>query len=186
MNGAARISRLLDLNDPREIEAFEHGFFNGFEAATHNRLVRWLWDWDHEARRLRTRVPYADQKIWALHDSAGALTSAIAVNVALRSLQAAAYDFVIPTALTTDGKTGGICEFLTFFAVGEHEFAQKRRLWRELFDDLRAAGFRHAVATTSPKVLPIYRWMGAQIAGEVQLEGEIRFFLHFDLGRTCR
>jgi hypothetical protein len=186
MNDAARVTRLLDLNDPREVEAFERGFYAGFEEATHNRLVRWLWDWDHEARRLRTRIPYADQRIWALHDSEGALTSAIAVNVALRSLQAAAYAFAVPAALAADGETGRVCEFLTFFATGEHDFGRKRRLWRELFDDLRATGFSHAVATTSPKILPVYRWMGATVVGEVRIEGEMRLFLHFDLRRTAR
>jgi hypothetical protein len=186
MNNAARVTRLLDLNDPREIEAFERGFYAGFEEATHNRLVRWLWDWDHEAHRLRTRIPYADQRIWALHDREGALTSAIAVNVALRSLQAAAYGFAVPAVLSAAGETGQVCEFLTFFATGEHDFARKRRLWRELFEDLRATGFRHAVATTSPKVLPIYQWMGAAVIEEVRVDAETRLFLHFDLSRTAR
>ncbi|MCX6951028.1 MAG: hypothetical protein NTV51_02400, partial [Verrucomicrobia bacterium] len=175
-----RATRLLDLGDPAEIERFERAFYAGFSLATHNRLVRWLWDWDDGAQRLRTRLPYAEQKIWGLTGADGALTGAIAVNTALRSLQGAAYGFAVPAGL----EAGRVCEFLTLFVVSNFSLANKHALWTELYADLRAAGFTHAVATTSPKILPLYRWAGAEVIAEATLEGEVRYFLLFDLART--
>lgn len=176
----SRATRVLDLGDPAEIGCFERGFYEGFSQATHNRLVRWLWEWDDAARRLRTRIPYAEQKIWGLTDPAGTLTGAIAVNTALRTLQGAAYGFAVPGELST----GRVCEFLTLFVVRNFSLTNKHALWTELFHDLRAEGFTHAVATTSPKILPLYRWAGARVIGEAAIEGEVRLFLQFDLAHT--
>lgn len=179
--GRPRATRLLDLGEAAEIARFERGFYAAFSHATHNRLVRWLWDWDHEAHRLRTRLPYAEQRIWVMGGPEGALNAAIAVNVALRTLQGAAYGFAVPAGLAT----GKVCEFLTFFSVADFSLSGKHALWTELFDDLRAEGFTHALATTSPKILPMYRRMGVQVIGETTLEGEVRYFLQFDLARTA-
>lgn len=176
-----RATRLLATDNAEEIARFERGFYTAFSHATHNRLVRWLWDWDHDAHRLRTRIPYAEQRIWVLTDSAGELTAAIAVNTALHTLQGAAYGFAVPPNLGP----GRVCEFLTFFSVGDASLSRKHTLWTELFDDLRTAGFTRALATTSPKILPMYRRMGVEVIGEATLEGEARYFLQFDLTRTA-
>lgn len=56
--------RCMDCSDPEDIAGFEQGFYLGFEESTHNRIIRWLWIWDEQAHRLRTRVPYEDQRIW--------------------------------------------------------------------------------------------------------------------------
>ncbi len=183
---APRATRNLDCRDPAEIEAFERAFYAGFEAVTHNRLVQWLWDWDHARRRLRTRIPYADQRIWVLDHPRREVRAAIAVNVRLHQLQGAAFGFAVPGELREAAAAGQVCEFLAFFADGEPSLARKLPLWREMFRDLSAAGFTHALATTAPRLLPLYRWIDARVIQEAQLEGETRYFLLFDLSRTRR
>lgn len=183
--GRERGTRLLACEDAAEVAAFERAFYQGFERATHNRLVRWLWDWDDAGRRLRTRIPYADQRIWMVPAEGGAVGAAIAVNVRLQTLQANAYGFTVPANLSEAAKAGKVCEFLTFFVVGDHSLTSKYTLWTEMFDDLRAAGLTHALATTAPKVLPMYRRMGVEVIGEAAIEGEVRYFLRFDLERTA-
>ena len=175
-----RQTRLLNRDDPAEIAAYERAFYTGFERAKHNRLVRWLWEWDDDARRLRTRISYAEQAIWVLPDAAGGVDAAIAVNVTLRTLQAAGYGFAAPPV------AGRTCEFLTFFTVGNFSLTGKYPLWKEMFADLHAQGFAVALATTAPRVLPLYRWMGAEEIGRREIEGEVRHFLRFDLTRTWR
>lgn len=180
-----RWTRLLAVADEGEVAAFEHAFHQAFQKATHNRLVRWLWEWDDAEQRLRTRIPYADQRVWMIPAPDGSPGAAIAVNVRLRTLQAAAYGFATPAELADAANEGRVCEFLTFFVVGDHSLTSKHALWTEMFDDLRAAGFTHALATTAPKVLPMYRRMGVQVIGEAEIEGEVRYFLRFDLRRTA-
>lgn len=181
-----RILRRLDLSDAEQIVEFERLFYAGFERANHNRLVRQLWEWDHADGRLRTRIPYVEQQIWGMQSEEGMLTGGVAVNVALRTLQAAAYGFSLAPVLAAAGERGQICEFLALFSVHEPSFSRMSALWKELFDDLRGEGFTHAVATTSPKILPMYRWAGATCLGEVQIGEEKRIFLLFDLLRTQR
>jgi len=174
-----RRTRLLDRANPDEIVAYERAFYTGFEKAAHNRLVRWLWAWDDAARRLGTRIPYAEQDIWVLPDAADDVDAAIAVNLELRTLQAAAYGFEVPAL----GPGARFCEFLTFFTVGNFSLVGKFPLWTEMFADLHARGYTHALATTSPKILCLYRWMGAQEIGRKEIEGEVRHLLLFDLAR---
>lgn len=185
-NHPARATRPLDLRDPDEVKAFERAFYSGFQQATHNRIVHWLWDWDHDTRRLRTRIPYDHQQIWTLRTESHAIWAAIAVNTRLQTLQSAAFGFSLPPALQEAAAQRQVCEFLTIFAVGERSLARKLPLWREVFAELQEAGFRHAVATTAPKMFPLYRWIDVEVIEEKQIEGETRLFLQFDLTRTTR
>ena len=186
MTPPERATRRLDLSSPANRERFERAFYAGFEHITHNRIVRWLWDWDHDARRLRTRIPYSDQQIWSLHTADNDLWAAIAANTRLQQLQSAAFGFAVPPDLAEDARAGRVCEFLTIFAVGEKSLPRKLPLWREVFSDLRRDGFTHALATTAPKMLPLYRWIEGTVIGERQIDGETRLFLIFDLQRTRR
>jgi hypothetical protein len=186
MTTTTRLTRMLDPTDPVLVAAYERAFFQAFARATHNRLVRWLWEWDDAAGRLRTRIPYSHQLLWGICTAAGDVTDAIAVNVAMVELQSAAYGFAVPESLVAEVRAGRVCEFLTFFAVGPHALEGKLGLWRELFDDLRGLGFTHALGTCSPVVLPLYRWMGATQIGSAEIEQEKRIFLQFDLTRTHR
>ena len=174
--------RLLDLGNAAELEQFEQAFFRGFRQSIHNQLIRWLWEWDEPRQRLRTRVPYEDQKIW-VGGSGDNLAVGIAVNVRLALLQSAAFGFSIPDSLS---KGGRICEFLAFFSMGDHSLANGHAIWTDVFRALQGFGYCEAVATAAPKVLPLYRHMGATILDEREVEGEKRFFLRFELMRTAR
>ena len=179
-----RVSQLLDVSDPAEQVEYERAFFVGFQRATHNRLVRQLWEWDDAAGRLRTRIPYSDQRIWVLRSPDRTIEAAIAVNTTMRELQAAAYGFSMPEQLTMACAQRAVCEFLTFFAVREHGLARKQRWWAEIFDDLRKLGYTHGLATCSPKVFAVYAWMGAKRIGHTKIGSEERYFLLFDLKET--
>lgn len=178
MSGGRR-TRLLDRGNPDEVAAYERAFYLGFEKAVHNRLVRRLWEWDDAARRLRTRIPYAEQEIWVMPDAAGGVDAAIAVNLEMRTLQAAGFGFDIPAL----GPGARFCEFLTLFTVGNRSLTGKFPLWTEVFADLHARGYTHALATTAPKLLRLYLWIGGKELGRKEIEGEVRHLMLFDLAR---
>jgi hypothetical protein len=71
----------LDASNPAQVAEYEHHFYQAFAALTDNTLVRLIWDWDDQARRLRARIPYADQVIYCLRDDQGRLAAAMAVNL---------------------------------------------------------------------------------------------------------
>ncbi len=171
---------LIDCSVDAVRESYERAFYEAFAPLTQNRLIRTLWIWDNEARRLRTRVAYDEQWIYALTAPDGTVCSALAVNTCRRELQSGAFGFALPEG----AGAAGVCEFLTFFAVEEHVLSRKFILWDACFLDLRAKGFHRAYATTAAKVLPVYRWLGAEVVAETEVQGEARYFLRFNLERS--
>jgi hypothetical protein len=174
--------RCMDCSDPEDIAGFEQGFYLGFEESTHNKIIRWLWIWDEQAHRLRTRVPYEDQTIW-ISASGSPPDTGIAVNTRMALLQSSAFGFSLPDTLSGSGNT---CEFLTAFSTGDRSIGHFHKAWNEVFHTLQALGFRNAVATCARKILPLYRRMGAVILEERLIEEQVRYFLGFELFRTAR
>ena len=166
---------LLDTSDPAAVREYEAAFYNSFAKVVTNRLVKKLWDWDHEAGRLRTRVPYESQLICALRDPSGALHSAMAFNVALREFQAAAYGFAVP-----DG-TMGAFEVLPFFAVAAETLEVRANFWARCVALLSACGYHAGYATTARRPLSMYQRVGWRVLEEREIESEKRYFLHYSI-----
>jgi hypothetical protein len=167
---------LLDPSLPIEREEYERAFYTAFQRAVGNRLIRQLWQWDEAAGRLATRIAYEEQIIYTLrNDASGAIRIALAVNHVLRSFQSAAYGFSPPA------DPQGCCEMLTVFTVGEYRLPTTLSFWRATFADLCARGYHTAYATTAPRVLGFYLRKGARVIDEREIDGEMRYFLSFDL-----
>ena len=164
---------LLNSSDSAAVEEYEAAFYQSFSKVTTNRLVQKLWLWDHQAGRLKTRIPYQDQLICALRDQAGRLLSAMAFNVELRQFQAASYGFAAPPAPTRS------FEVLTFFAPIAQTLEVCANFWSSCLALLRGRGLTTGYATTARRPLPMYRRAGWQILQEQEIESEMRYFLHY-------
>ena len=175
----------LDASDPLVIERFERAFYQGFAHLTHNRLIRSLWIWDTEQGRLRTRIPYADQALWGRF-TGERFDGGVSVNLRPAVLQSAAFGFAVPPELEPAAAEGRVCEFMACFVIEDNSLSGAFALWNGLFEALRDAGFTHALATTAPKILPLYRRIGGIVIAEASIEGEVRYFLRFDLAHTTR
>jgi len=167
---------LLDAGDAAAVAAYETGFYKAFSAVTGNRLIRWLWQWDDDAQRLATRIPYDDQIVYLQRTSDGEVCAALAVNTALRQCQAGAFGFAMP-------EDKGLCEFLTVFVNDGHDLRARYAFWADCFADLRHRGLLAGYATTARRPLGLYRRLGADVVDTATIEGEERFFLRFSLGR---
>jgi hypothetical protein len=182
--GAAmpRATKDLDWSDAALVASLEAEAYEAFGGGRQSALLRGLWIWDDEAKRVRTRVPDEDQRAWIEVD-AGRVHTAILVNVRLAVLQSAAYGFAVPETLD-DGRS--LCEFTLVFSREEHSLGHFHAAWDEAFGDLRSAGFGDGLATCARRLLPLYRRMGAKVLAEAEIAGEQRYFLHFELTRTSR
>jgi hypothetical protein len=168
---------MLDVTDPAAVDQYERAFFTAFQRATRNRLVRNLWRWDEENRRLATRVPYDEQLVWVLRDRAGAVESGMAFNIAMQQLQSAAFGFAPPVPAV------GAFEVLTFFSVTNRDFRCKLEFWSRGAKHARARGFHTAYATTAQRPLRSYLRIGWELQAETEVESERRYFLRYDLDR---
>jgi len=180
--GADRATRELDWSDAALVASLESEAYEAFGGGQQSALLRGLWIWDDDAKRVRTRVPVEDQRAWIEAES-GRVHTAILVNLRLAVLQSAAYGFAVPETLD-DGRP--LCEFTLVFSREEHSLGHFHAAWDEAFGDLRAAGFGDGLATCARRLLPLYRRMGAKVLAEAEISGEQRYFLHFELARTSR
>lgn len=165
----------LDPSDAAVRLNYEQGFFTSFERVKSNRLVHELWLWDFEARRLRTRIPYEDQWVFAMRDGAGAVQAALAFNVSMKAFQSSAYGFVAPA------DTQGCFEVLTFFDPSDRALGFKYRLWNGCLRVLHEHGFHTGFATTAPRPLPVYRRVGWEVLRQAEISGEQRYFLRYSM-----
>ncbi|TDG27585.1 hypothetical protein [Paracraurococcus ruber] len=166
-------AEILDAADPEAVAAYERAFYNAFAAIRPAGLLRHLWVWDDAAGRIAAPIPYADQVVYVLRDAAGQVRRALAVNLALRQVQAARFGFVLP-------EEPGIVEMLTFFADGAHDLRGALRFRQDCYADLRARGRRFGYGTARRRPLPAYGRFGTEVLEERWLEGEARYLLRFD------
>ena len=168
----------LDPTDSAAVEEYERAFHRAFQRVPGNRLIRTLWRWDDEAGRVSTRIPYEEQLVLLLRGPGGQIQTAMGINTALHDFQSAAYGFAPRTP------TGGCCELLTFFTVGDGSLARALGFWERCCAALRGRGFHTAYATTAPRPLPTYLHIGGELLETREIAGETSHFLRFDLSRS--
>ncbi len=166
---------VLNTNCPFDVECYERAFYTAYERASHNRLIRKLWNWNDDQRRLSVRLPYLQQINYVMRKiDSGEIVTGLAVNRDCTTCQSRAYGFYpVENNETT-------CEFLTLFSVNEHNLHSRFAFWRTVFCDLYERGYRTAYATTASKVLRFYSRMGAEVLEQRMIDDEERYFLRFD------
>ncbi|MES2697349.1 MAG: hypothetical protein V4773_28040 [Verrucomicrobiota bacterium] len=174
----------LDAADNTAVAAYEESLFEAFAPILKiNPLVRNLWDWDDPQRRLRTRVPYADQFVALMRDAqTGAIAFSVGVNLHPgRFWQSGAYGFPVPAV------DEHACEFL-IMASGEANRANGAAIMRHFirdyfFNELRRRGFWCAYGTSADHLRWLYRRVGAAIAAENMVDGFRRTLFRWDLSK---
>jgi hypothetical protein len=174
---SARTFEPLDARNPAAVLEYERAFYHAFMRTPENRLVHQLWAWNYAEQRVATRIPYDEQVVFLGRNAAGQLETAMATNLAMRSLQSATYGFLPPA------DASGCCEILTFFGASA-SVPGRLAFWAPCFEDLRGRGFHTAVSTIGPRSLAYCRRFGAQVLDERQLEGETRYYIKVSLDRV--
>jgi len=170
----------LDPDDPVALGRFERAFFAAFAHAKANRLSRLLWHWDDTAGRIRTHIPYSDQIVYMRWQQDGGVDTAGAINVRLAAYQAARLGFDAP-----GGDLRGHCEILALFSQRDADLVGLRTFLCEVASDLLQQGFRSADATSTDRLLPVYRHIGGQPLEQRSVDGENRTLLRFPLQRVA-
>lgn len=172
----------LDAADPTAVRAYEESLFNAFAAILKiNPLVRNLWDWDDDRRRLRTRVPYADQYVALMREAhSGAIAFSVGVNLFPGKFwQSGTYGFAPPP------ESEPACEFLIMAngeAKPEHGAVILRHFIRgHFFAELRRRGYRCAFGTSADHLRALYRRVGAVVVAEHNIDGFRRTLFRWDL-----
>lgn len=169
----------LDLQNESHIAEFEHAFFQAFAPLAQNLLIRKLWLWDEANRRLKTRIPYAEQTIFVSRDADGKIETALALGMCLKTVQSAAYGFYIK-------QNDKNCEALAFFGLGERQMRHTMTFWRACRAALLQRGLQNVYGTCAERVLPVYLWVGARVLETRAIEKETRHFFQISLKKSVR
>ncbi|MFZ0409295.1 MAG: hypothetical protein WAM11_14470, partial [Cyanobium sp.] len=165
------------------LASYERAFYAAFARAKANTQVRRLWHWDDSARRLRTRIPYADQIVLVLRDPvdldpAAALSevdTAVALNWRLADHQSTSLGFEPPPPLE------GHCEILALFSRRDADLSGLRTFMRTAAQQALDLGLKTADATCTDRLLPVYRHIGGQPLDACSIGSERRTRLRFKL-----
>lgn len=176
---------VLDLQDGSVVERFEKAFYQAFVNLNSNRLVRKIWDWDEGNGRLKTRISYEDQIIFAWHSPEGELRCASAVNLNNNCSQFGSFGFKVPAH-----KVGRYCEVLTLFTcnIERANGIKLDRLFLRAFciQYLRQQGYDFILATCAQRPLSTYLRWGWEVIGETTIDNEKRYFLYYDIHKNTQ
>jgi hypothetical protein len=172
---------LLDANSAQERLIFEQSFYATFSAVKTNRLIHDLWLWDHDACRLRTRIPYHEQRILVVRDGRGGVDTAMAINFSETQLQGSWFGFSRPK------EPGATCEILTYFSRGIMDGVTMRCFLISSARYGEREGCRWADATCTQRLLPIYLRMGSRLVASRTINGELRHQIRMDIASvSCK
>ena len=166
---------LLDTSCSQERATFEESFYATFSQVTTNRLIQDLWIWNHETCRLRTRIPYHDQKILVVRDGQDGVDMAMAINFSQTHHQGSWFGFTRPN------EPGDSCEILALFSKGANKIATVRSFLITCAQYGERQGCRWADATCTQKLLPIYLHMGSRLLATRSIDGELRHQIRMDI-----
>jgi hypothetical protein len=169
----------LDLTDTAQLTSYESAFYESFVRVENKQLISALWHWDHDARRLATKIPYSDQLIFVVLDDLGRVETGLACNVTLSEFQSSTFGFPPPA------DKDKCLEILTFFSVTEPCLADKIRFWAACLEQMANRGYRTAYATTAPRFLRCYQRAGWRMLEQREISGEWRYFLEFQLSAVA-
>lgn len=175
----------LDLQKKEEVKKFEEAFYAVFAELHSNQLVRKIWNWDHDNKRLSTKIPYKNQIIFIWKNDEGEIKCSVAVNCDNAISQYSNFGFQIPAE-----KKGRYYEVLTLFTQNLDR-ANGIRLDRYFLRSYCIAhmyelGYDFMVSTCARKPLATYLRWGWEIMDEVTIDNEKRYFLYYNIPQNLK
>lgn len=179
------IFSVLDLKDSSTIKDFEEAFYKVFVKLHSNQLVRKIWDWDIESGRLKTKIGYENQVIFAWKNPDNQIKCATAINLNNYLSQFGNFGFKVPV-----DKPGRYCEVLTLFTQNI-ERANGIRLDRIFLKGfcvphLQQLGNDFILSTCAQRPLTTYLRWGWEIIDEATIDNEKRYFLYYNINKNLQ
>ncbi|MDH3973341.1 MAG: hypothetical protein OEV42_03585 [Deltaproteobacteria bacterium] len=168
--------QLLDTSNPVALRDYEERFYQAFIKLEKQALIRQIWRFDDQNRRIETKIPYSDQAIFNFLEK-DHIFGAVACNVGQKKFQYSEYGFHFST--NKDNETIRICEILTLFSTKNIIHGKKGiKVCQMLFKH----GFTDVLATTAPRPLPLHkRILKFDVIDTTVIDGETRYFIHINL-----
>jgi len=168
---------LLDINNTKEIEAYEKALYKAFSRSYIKTLDK-IWTINHKDKIIKTIVDYYSQQIVVakVNDK---IVSAIAINYDMSNTQLGLMNFKIDNEKNC-------CEALHIFSLLDYSGGPSilQDLSRIMFEKIKEKNIEKVYGTCSAKRLHSYERMGFRCINETVFSGEKKYLLELDSNIT--
>lgn len=170
----------LDLTDDALLSEFERLFYQAFSQRKNQRLVRQIWSWDDDEKRISLRNPKESIMVHASYNTKGQPEFYIAGVENPRYSQFEQFGFKKPADL---GKCLEICTlFSTPHCMHGLSYMNSTLIKEFSLPFLRACGFTSVLATCNDRLLNLYLRWGCKVLDRRSFSGgSTRHFLLYML-----
>ncbi len=171
---------IVNFDDLKEKENFERYFYEAFSRLEKQHLIRQIWEWDDDSRKLALKTPDSRSVAYTWLNEQGQNIFYVAGSYHRDTFsQFAFYGFSVPKSI------GTYCEVLTLFST---PFCTKslseidqQFLKSYCHEQGRLNNCSALLATCAPRLLGLYRRWGWELLESRTIEGEIRHFIAYRL-----
>jgi len=171
---------LVNFDDPTEKENFERYFYEAFARVEKQDLIRKIWKWNDEDRKLLLKIPEKRSVVYTWVNEEGRNIFYVAGSYLRENFsQFKFYGFDVPETI------GTYCEVLTlfstpFFNKSMTEVDQKF-LRPYCHEQGRMNKCSALLATCAPRLLALYKRWGWELLETKTIDGEVRHFIAYKL-----
>lgn len=166
--------------DKLEIDEFESAFYRAFISIGDSILIRRIWDWNDENRKLRLKISYEDLVVLRWKSVEGRINCAVAANLNNFSTQFSEFGFSFPVHLPKPH-----CEIVTLFTNWEDRKSaitlNRNFLKAYCIPFMAELGYRSLYSTCAIKPMKTYIRWGWDVIDETFIDGEKRYLLHYNI-----
>ncbi len=171
----------IDKSNQTIIEEYEKELYKAFKT-TEIKTLQKIWHYDDVKKRIKTRVPYTNQEIYALSLD-NKITAALTINFNMNdTLQLEMMGFSI------DKSEEGLCEGLVLFS--QRKFVGNNILIADVskyaIQEMKNRNIKKFYGTCSKEKLRMYTLMQFEIIDKRVFRGEEKYLLVQELENACK
>ncbi|MDX5320026.1 MAG: hypothetical protein LPK45_03030 [Bacteroidota bacterium] len=168
-------AKLLLPDDHQGLLQFERDFYKAYQTIPKQKLIRQIWNWNDEQKRISLKCPYDDCALFVWQEN-GVPTFYVGGTFDQTVFsQFKYYGFETPDGINQ------YCEVFTLFATPLLRTSifeiDALFLQTSCFHYSKSKGVYHVLATCTGRMLSLYTRWGWEILSSRVIEGEERYFI---------
>jgi hypothetical protein len=163
-----------------EMEDFERSFYRAFVTIENNILIRKIWNWDDENKRLKLKNNFDDLVILVWKSPNEILKCGVVANLNTDDTQLGKFGFAFPSF-----KPKPHCEIVTLFTdLSDRKIGvslNRHFLKAYCIPYMAEMGYKSLYSTCAEKPLKTYLRWGWELIEEKVIDTEKRYLLYYDI-----
>jgi hypothetical protein len=168
---------ILNTDNSSELCKYEEALFQAFNV-TNNNLIREIWDWNYEEKRVKRRMPYSSQIIFTMQNENGEIDASISINTDRNNRQ-----YKNAGIIYEEGENEKSYEAFSTFIRPNSGFSnfQLVKFMKLVIETITTKyGYNTSYGICPLNIFVIYKRLGCHVIEEKKIKGEVRYFIKFN------